>query len=84
MSLFEIMGGVVKNYNETADTADISERYIKAHPLNIIEKIDIIGVAYPEVARHLERLNNSNNEQDQNTAQDIADCICELLNNKEE
>lgn len=80
MSLFELMGGIVKNYNETAD---ISERYTKAHPLNIIEKIDIISVAYPEVARHLERLNNSN-EQDQNTAEDIADCIFELLNNKEE
>jgi len=84
MSLFEIMGGIVKNYNETADIADISERYIEAHPLNIIEKIDIISVAYPEVARHLERLNNSNNEQDHNTAEDIANCICELLNNKGE
>lgn len=83
MDLFEIMSGVVKNHNETADIADISERYIKAHPLNIIEKIDIISVAYPEVARHLERLNNSD-EQDQNTAEDIADCIFELLNNKEE
>ena len=84
MDLFEIMGGIVKNYNETADTADITKRYVEAHQVNIIEKIDIISVAYPEVARHLERLNNSNNEQDQNTAEDIADCICELLNNKEE
>ena len=82
MSLFEIMGNVVKNHNENAD--NITKRYVEAHQVNIIEKIDIISVAYPEVARHLERLNNSNNEQDQNTAQDIADCICELLNNKGE
>lgn len=82
MNLFEIMGNVVKNHNENAD--NITKRYVEAHPLNIIEKIDIISVAYPEVARHLERLNNSNNEQDQKTAEDIADCICELLNNKGE
>lgn len=82
MDLFEIMGNVVKNHNENAD--NITKRYVEAHQVNIIEKIDIISVAYPEVARHLERLNNSNNEQDQNTAEDIADCICELLNNKEE
>lgn len=82
MTLFEIMGNVVKNHNENAD--NITKRYVEAHQVNIIEKIDIISVAYPEVARHLERLNNSNNEQDQNTAEDIANCICELLNNKEE
>ena len=82
MSLFEIMGNVVKNHNENAD--NITKRYVEAHQVNIIEKIDIISIAYPEVARHLERLNNSNNEQDQNTAEDIADCICELLNNKGE
>jgi len=82
MNLFEIMGNVVKNHNENAD--NITKRYVEAHQVNIIEKIDIISVAYPEVARHLERLNNSNNEQDQNTAQDIANCICELLNNKGE
>ena len=81
MDLFEIMGGIVRNCNETAD---ITKRYVEAHQVNIIEKIDIISIAYPEVARHLERLNNSNNEQDQNTAEDIANCICELLNNKEE